>query len=262
MPRLVHGLHARAPVHMRDGGEARPAHARGELHGGRFAVEVEPLGGVLREHARRERAEALAEFDALIHARLHRRIARVAEDAAAAERARAEFHAALKPAHDLALRQFLHDRAEQRAIRHAVQGHAAGEREIFRAGQLPRMPRHAEHGLLGDELDGRREIHLPLRERALRRARRAAEKRVERGRGHRQAVQEIEVAQVEAQRAVGFEVEQFFAHRVRKARRAAGREAHEFVFAAVHAEAAERRDRRVEQPERMRKRERLEQLDF
>ncbi len=60
---------------------------------------------LLAQHARREGTEALAELDLQVHHRLHLRRARVAEDAAAAERARAELHPALEPADDLAPRR-------------------------------------------------------------------------------------------------------------------------------------------------------------
>src|SRR5262249_41862063 len=50
-----------------------------------------------------------AELDLLVHDRLHRRVARIAEDAACAEGARPEFHPSLKPADDLLARQQVGD---------------------------------------------------------------------------------------------------------------------------------------------------------
>ena len=56
------------------------------------------------QHARRERAERFAKLDLDVHLLLHPRRARVADDAAAAKRARAELHPSLEPSDDLLLR--------------------------------------------------------------------------------------------------------------------------------------------------------------
>ena len=80
--------------------------------------------------------------------------------------------------------------------------------------------------------------------------------------GHRRAAQEIEVIQIQPERAVGLEVEQFAADGVGVFRFAVGREAHEFVFAGIDAEAAVVRERGIEQPQRMRKTQLLQDLNF
>ena len=99
------------------------------------------------EHARGERPEALAELDLQVHRRLHRRRARVAEDAAGAERARAELHPALEPADDLAVGQQLGDvrRAARprRRTRWYVRADAVEER-----GDLVRREARAEEAAL------------------------------------------------------------------------------------------------------------------
>src|SRR5262249_10870874 len=46
-------------------------------------------------------------FDFQIHDGLHRRVPRIADDAASAESPRPEFHASAKPANDLAVRQIV-----------------------------------------------------------------------------------------------------------------------------------------------------------
>ena len=56
-----------------------------------------------RKHRRAERPERLAELDARVQRVLHVGAARIGEDAAAPERARAELHAPLEPADDLAV---------------------------------------------------------------------------------------------------------------------------------------------------------------
>src|SRR5262245_26716555 len=67
----------------------------------------------LLKHAGGEWAEHLAEFDLPVHRRLHVAVARVTDDAASPQRTRAELHAAVEPAYDLAFRQDLSDGLEQ-----------------------------------------------------------------------------------------------------------------------------------------------------
>ena len=65
--------------------------------------DVEVLAGLVVEHRRRERSERLAVLDLEVHDRLHRGRARVADDRAVAERARAELHAPLQESDDVAV---------------------------------------------------------------------------------------------------------------------------------------------------------------
>ena len=88
-------------------------------HERRRIVGLEVLAGRFGEHRRAERAERLAELDALVQGVLHVRAARVGEDAAAAQRARAELHAALEPADDLAVGQLARGAVDQLALRRA-----------------------------------------------------------------------------------------------------------------------------------------------
>ena len=78
------------------------------------AVELEPFGDVLAQHRRRERPERFAELDLEVHHRLHLRRPGIADDRAAAERARAELHPALQQADDLFGCQMPGDRFGQR----------------------------------------------------------------------------------------------------------------------------------------------------
>src|SRR5687767_3989744 len=73
---------------------------RDQQHVRRVAVELEEVRDALPQHARREGPEAFAELDLDVHLRLHARAARIAKDAAGAERARAELHATIEPADD------------------------------------------------------------------------------------------------------------------------------------------------------------------
>ncbi len=83
-----------------------------QQHVGAVGVELEPFGDILAQHRRREGPKALAILDLEIEVLLHRRRARIAEDRAGAERARAEFHAALKPADRLAVGERLRRRLD------------------------------------------------------------------------------------------------------------------------------------------------------
>ncbi len=130
------GLDARRMIHVRHRGYGRARHVQlvdapeplflgrhlaapvlpdvgHQQHVRRVAVEVEPLVHVLAEHARRERPEALPILDLEVHHRLHLRRAGVAQDAAAAERARPELHAPLVEADDLLRGQELRHDARQ-----------------------------------------------------------------------------------------------------------------------------------------------------
>src|SRR6185312_3484689 len=93
----------------------------------RIGVELEVVAALFAQDARGERTEGLAELDLEVHRRLHRRRARVAEDAARPERARAELHAPLEPADDAAFGE--ERRGGARAIVERVIGHAFGLQE-------------------------------------------------------------------------------------------------------------------------------------
>src|SRR5215216_881414 len=80
-------------------------HGCDEQHIGAVCVEREPFPYVLAQHARSERAKALAVFHFEIKVLLHRRRTRVAEDRAVAERARTELHTPLHPTDRLLLSQ-------------------------------------------------------------------------------------------------------------------------------------------------------------
>jgi hypothetical protein len=88
--------------------DAAPAlHLGHQQHVGRFAVQLEIVAHVLPHQARGEGPEGLAVLDLQVHHRLHLRGARIADDGATAQRARAEFHATLHQAHHVLLRHDL-----------------------------------------------------------------------------------------------------------------------------------------------------------
>ena len=69
--------------------------------------------------------------------------------------------------------------AQHLAVRHAIERDAAREAEVLLPGLYRKRARQAQHDLLGDGLDRRREIHLALGQQVLGLARRPAEQRVE-----------------------------------------------------------------------------------
>jgi hypothetical protein len=75
-------------------------HGSHEQHVGTFLahLRVEPLVDMFFQDRRREGPEAFAELHLVIDGRLHRRLAWIGENAARAESARPELHAALEPA--------------------------------------------------------------------------------------------------------------------------------------------------------------------
>ena len=79
--------------------------------------------------------------------------------------------------------------------------------------------------------------------------RRAAEQSVELVIGHGGAAQKIEEVKIQPKRAVRLDFYQFPADRIGKFRFAVWRQAHEFVFTGVDAEAAIVRERGIKQPE-------------
>ena len=111
--------------------------------------------------------------------------------------------------------------------------------------------RELQHDLLGHRLDRRGEIHLALRERSLRLARRSAEQRVEARVGHREAGAVVEVVEVEPEGAVVLDVDQVLLDEIGVPRLAVRREPHHLVLARVHLEAGVVGERRIEQAERV-----------
>ena len=69
-----------------------------DQHVGAVRIEFEPVRNIFAQHRRRKGTETLAVFDLEVEVLLHRGRTGIAEDRACAERTRAEFHPALKPA--------------------------------------------------------------------------------------------------------------------------------------------------------------------
>ncbi len=146
---------------------------------------------------------------------------------------------------------FEETRALERPVRDAVQRDASGEAEVPGARELLRVPGHLQDDLLGDGLHGRREVHLALRQERLRSPRRPSEEALERTSRHRETVSELELVEVEPDRAVVVHLDDLPPDDVGEPRLSVGREPHQLVLAAVHLEPAEVGERRVEEADRV-----------
>ena len=127
--------------------------------------------------------------------------------------------------------------AQNPAVGHTVQGHAACQAQVPHSGCGGDAPRHCQQYFLRDSLDRCGKVHVPLGDRVLRLARRAPEQVVERRAGHGQAGAIVEILQIEPEGAVGLDIDQVVANQRCKTRLAVGRETHQFVFAAVDLES-------------------------
>ena len=149
--------------------------------------------------------------------------------------------------------------SENSPVPNAVQCNATSHDEIRQPCKLVSVARRPEHDLFGDFLDGRGDIHLPLRERAFHRSRWAAKELVHLLRGHDLFVAIGEVGHVHPKRAVGPQVEELVAHEGGIFGLAIRRKTHQLVLAAIDAKTTEISESGVKKPERMRKTELLEE---
>ena len=97
---------------------------------------------------------------------------------------------------------------EQSAVTHAIERDTPAQAQFFHPCNPVGVPRHPQHDVLGHRLDGRCQVLVALGDGLRRMAGRAAEQLVKPGRGHGQARTIIEVGHVQAERAVGFQVQQ------------------------------------------------------
>ena len=100
--------------------------------------------------------------------------------------------------------------ADQLAVGHAVQGHAAGHHQVVGPGELLGGLRQAQHDLFRGLLDGQGQVHVPLVQQGLP----GPARHPEQGfplvvPAHGEAGGEVEIIHVEQQRPVFPEVHQF-----------------------------------------------------
>src|SRR6185437_13709910 len=141
--------------------------------------------------------------------------------------------------------------AEEATVSDAIERDAAGEDEIFPAGEAMQFARHGGDDFFGDELNARGEIHVALLDVLLGRTGRAAEESVELFVRHRQALAIVEIGHVHLETAIRAQVDEMLANGIGEARLAVRSEAHEFVFAAAYLEAAVIGEGGIEQAKRV-----------
>ncbi len=100
---LIAQIHRIVP--RREGFAPLLGHGMHQQHVGRNAIVVEVLSAVFGQNRRRKGPERFAVLDFQIQLLLHLGIARVAQDAATTQGARAELHASLHPADHVAVGQ-------------------------------------------------------------------------------------------------------------------------------------------------------------
>ena len=139
------------------------------------------------------------------------------------------------------------------AIGHAIERHASGQTQVLRAVILGEAFRHAPHDDLGHILDRGGEIHVVLGEQLIGASHRQAEQRSEAVIGHAQAGAIVEIGKIETERTVLLHVDQLVENRLREARPAIRRKAHDLVLAGIDLEPGVIGEGGIEQAERMRK---------
>ena len=150
---------------------------------------------------------------------------------------------------------------QQPPVPHAVQRHATRETQVVEPGLAVDGARHAQHHFLAYDLNRAREVHLALRQLALRYAGRTAEQAIERAVRHREAGEIVEVLLVKRERAVFPQVDELGEDHVDVLRLAVRREPHHLVLARIHLEAGVIRERGVQEAQRVGPMELLQDLD-
>ena len=117
-----------------------------------------------------------------------------------------------------------------------------------------------EHDLFGDRLHRGGEIHVALGKRFLGVTRRPAEQIVKPLVGHPEPGAVVEIALVEAEAAVGLQIDQVVEDSLGKARLAIRGEAHHLVFARIDFEPGVVGERGIKQSERVREMDLLDHL--
>ena len=135
------------------------------------------------------------------------------------------------------------------AVGYTVERDAAGQTQARDAGLLAQRAGQPQHRFLDHRLRRGGHVHVPLRQRLVRLARGATEQCIEPGVGHGEAGAVIEMVEIEAERAVRFQVDQVVENGLGVSRLAVGRQAHQLVLAGIHLEAGVVGKRRVEQPQ-------------
>jgi hypothetical protein len=130
--------------------------------------------------------------------------------------------------------------AREAPVGDAVERDPAGEAEVVEPGLRVDVAGDAAQHLLGDGLDGRRQVQLPAGQRRLRRPRRPAEEPLEGRARHPAAGLEGELLEVQPKAAVVLQVDERVEDLLGVDRLPVGCQAHQLVLAAEHLEARRR----------------------
>ena len=117
-------------VHRRNCAAPLPANAIDLHHERHVVVGLEPVGDVVAQNRRCERAERFAPLDLGVEDVFHVGAPRIGQDRAVAQRPRSPLHAALEPAHDLAVGDGARDAGAQLVVIADDVDLAAGRRNI------------------------------------------------------------------------------------------------------------------------------------
>ena len=147
------------------------------------------------------------------------------------------------------------------AVRHAVEGHPAGQAEILGPRLSREGPREPQDNLVRHGLDGSGKIHVPLGQQLIRASRWTAEEIVERLVRHPEASAVVEVREIEPEGAVRLQVHQPIQDRVGILRLAVRGQAHHLVLAGIDLEAGVIREGGVEETQRVREVDLLAHLE-
>ena len=152
--------------------------------------------------------------------------------------------------------------AQHLAVGDAIQRDAAGKAQVPRAGLLREAARQPQHGFIQYRLDRGSDIHVERRQQLIGRAHRLAEQLGKAFVGHGEAGAIIEIGEIEAERAVRLQIDQVVEDELCVFRLAIGREPHHLVFAGVDLEAGVIGRGRIQEAQRMREMDLLENLEL
>jgi hypothetical protein len=151
--------------------------------------------------------------------------------------------------------------AKNAAVAHAVECHSARQHQIFMPRQLMCVTHHPQHNFFRHFLDRRGNIHMLLSERRFRPTARQTKELLELSTGHYVRTAVGKIVHIQPKRAILFEIQQFRHNFIIVDRLAVRSQPHQLVLARINAETDKIGERRIEQPQRMRKSQLLQHLD-
>ena len=152
--------------------------------------------------------------------------------------------------------------SENAAVGHAVQGHPAGQTQPALTGLPMDMADHLQDNLFGHGLDAGGDVHFPGRDLGFGQPGRPAEQCGQFLIGHAQAADKIEIGQIEADGTVLPNIHQLRQDQLLVAGFAVGSQSHQLVFTGIDPESGKIGKCGVEQPQRIREMELLEQINL